>query len=170
MAENTADKDEETPPKGKSKSLLIGIIMAIIFGAGGFYAGYSGLIMGGSEGDSHAKDTHDGGDKHHGASDSDDIAFVPIDPLIISLGQGSASRHLRFNAQLEVKAGSESSVAHLMPRVLDVLNGYLRAVDLSDVETPAALVKLRAQMLRRIQIVTGEDQVNDLLITEFVLN
>ena len=35
--------------------------------------------------------------------------------------------------------------------------------------TEAALTRLRAQMLRRVQIVTGPDNVNDLLIMEFVL-
>ena len=57
-----------------------------------------------------------------------------------------------------------------MPRVLDVLNSYLRAVEVSDLEDPSALVRLRAQMLRRVQIVTGEGRVRDLLVTEFVLN
>ena len=57
-----------------------------------------------------------------------------------------------------------------MPRVLDTLNTYLRAVDVADLENPAALAKLRAQMLRRVQVVTGEGRVRDLLVTEFVLN
>jgi flagellar FliL protein len=57
-----------------------------------------------------------------------------------------------------------------MPRVLDVLNSYLRAVEVAELEDPAALVTLRAQMLRRIQLVTGPDRVRDVLITEFVLN
>jgi flagellar FliL protein len=63
-----------------------------------------------------------------------------------------------------------ATVAALMPRVLDVLNTYLRAVQARDIEDPAALARLRAQMLRRIQVVTGDGQVRDLLITEFVLN
>jgi flagellar protein FliL len=57
-----------------------------------------------------------------------------------------------------------------MPRIVDVLNGYLRAVEVREFEDPAALVRLRAQMLRRVQIVTGEGRVRDLLVTEFVLN
>jgi flagellar FliL protein len=61
-------------------------------------------------------------------------------------------------------------VTHLLPRILDVLNGYLRAVELAELEDPDALVRLRAQMLRRIQIVTGQGMVRDLLVTEFVLN
>ena len=58
----------------------------------------------------------------------------------------------------------------LMPRILDVLNGYLRAVEVSQLDDPTALIRLRAQMLRRVQIVTGEGRVRDLLVTEFVLN
>ena len=53
---------------------------------------------------------------------------------------------------------------------MDVLNSYLRAVAVSDLEDPSALVSLRAQMLRRIQLVTGEGRVRDLLIMEFVLS
>ena len=58
----------------------------------------------------------------------------------------------------------------LLPRVTDVLNGYLRAVSVEKLEEPTALIMLRAQMLRRIQIITGEGRVRDLLIMEFVLN
>ena len=51
-----------------------------------------------------------------------------------------------------------------------MLNGYLRAVEVADLEDRTALVRLRAQMLRRVQIVTGEGRVRDLLVTEFVIN
>lgn len=51
-----------------------------------------------------------------------------------------------------------------------MLNGYLRAVETSELEQRAALVRMRAQMLRRVQVVTGEGRVRDLLIMEFVLN
>jgi flagellar FliL protein len=90
--------------------------------------------------------------------------------MIISIGRGGLARHLRFEAQLEVDPARASEVTTLMPRVVDVLNGYLRAVDVSDLEDPASLVRLRAQMLRRVQIVTGEGAVRDLLVMEFVVN
>jgi flagellar FliL protein len=53
---------------------------------------------------------------------------------------------------------------------MDVLNGYLRAVEVAEIEDRSALIRLRAQMLRRVQIVTGEGRVRDLLVTEFVVN
>ncbi|MFL9503735.1 flagellar basal body-associated FliL family protein [Rhodopseudomonas palustris] len=41
---------------------------------------------------------------------------------------------------------------------------------MAEIEDPSAMARLRAQMLRRVQIVTGEGRVRDLLITEFVLD
>mgnify|MGYP003471658695 FL=1 len=58
----------------------------------------------------------------------------------------------------------------MLPRVTDVLNGYLRAVELAELEKPTALVKLRAHLIRRIQLVAGEGRVRDVLVTEFVIN
>ena len=82
----------------------------------------------------------------------------------------SRYRHLLFRAEMEVNPDYKSEVTTLLPRVVDVLNGYLRALDISDIEAPSALTRLRAQMLRRVQIVAGPGRVNDLLIMEFVLN
>jgi flagellar FliL protein len=61
-------------------------------------------------------------------------------------------------------------VTLLIPRILDVINGYLRSVEVAELAYPNALVRLRSQMLRRILIVTGEGRVRDLLVTEFVLH
>jgi len=57
-----------------------------------------------------------------------------------------------------------------MPWIQDVLNTYLRAVSETDLESPAMLDRLRAQMLHRVQVVSGEGLVRDFLISEFVLN
>jgi flagellar FliL protein len=54
--------------------------------------------------------------------------------------------------------------------VVDVLNGYLRALEPREIEDPAALMRIRAQMLRRVQVVAGGDRVRDLLVMEFVVN
>ena len=99
-----------------------------------------------------------------------DIAFVPIDPLVVSLGSEPAGRYLHFTAQLEVAKAFQPDVTLLLPRVIDVLNSYLRAVEVADLEDPTALVRLRAQMLRRVQMVAGDGRVRDLLVTGFVIN
>ena len=157
-----AEPPQDAAPKKRSKlPLLMGVALALLLGGGGFYATWSGLLFGPAE--PHAPEGEQ-------VAALPDVAFVAIEPLIISLGPGAQSDHLRFTAQLEVNTEHSAEVTHLLPRILDVLNGYLRAVDMAELEDPAALVRLRAQMLRRIQIVTGEGRVRDLLVTEFVLN
>jgi len=160
-----ADEVQDEAPEKKSKlGLIIGVVLALALGGGGFFAVYSGMVLGSQAPDDEMQeDTAE-------MESLPDVAFVPMDPLVISLGRGSVNRHLRFRAELEVEPSAKEDVTAVLPRVVDVLNGYLRAVALADLEEPSALIKLRAQMLRRVQIVTGEGRVRDLLILEFVLN
>lgn len=152
---------EGTDRKPSKMPVLIGIFLAVIGGGGGFFVAYSNLLpLGDSE----------SGNVDLSSVQPLDVGFVPLAPIIVSLGPQSENRHLKFSAQLEVEIGQEPAVQELIPRIVDVLNGYLRAIETSDLESPAALMTLRAQMLRRVQIVVGEGRVRDLLIMEFVLN
>ncbi len=165
MAE-TDENEIETPKKASKRPFVIGLVLALLGGGGAFYAVYSGLILGKAA----ESESHDGTHAAADIADMPDVAFVPLEPLVISLGSETGGRHLRFRAQLEVVPAHKGEVETLIPRVIDVLNSYLRALDLKDLEDNSALVRLRAQMLRRVQIVTGGERVNDLLIMEFVLN
>ncbi|WP_226625739.1 flagellar basal body-associated protein FliL [Alloyangia pacifica] len=194
MSDATADaagEDDAPPKKGSKLPLLVGLLLALLGGGGGFYAAFSGLLpfggaaqVGGADG--HDAPSHAGasqaaasGDGHgdgHGDGQGDGheaagaAAFIELPQLVASLGPVSALHHLRFTAQLEVAPERRAAVEALMPRILDVLNTYLRALEPGDVEAQGALIRLRAQMLRRIQLVAGDGSVRDLLVTEFVLN
>jgi flagellar FliL protein len=166
---NTADIDpddvvEGSRKKGGKGGLIIGLVLMLLLGGGGFFATFTGIIAlpfgGGGYEPAHAPKR---------AIDLPLTAFVPLDDVVISLGKGARARHLVLTAELEVEPAMAAEVELLKPRVLDVLNTYLRALDERDVEDPAAMTRLRAQMLRRIQVVTGEGRVRDLLITRFVL-
>ncbi|WP_068108453.1 flagellar basal body-associated FliL family protein [Tropicimonas marinistellae] len=154
----------ETEPDGKKKggvvSVGIGLLLATVLGGAGFYATYSGML-----------DFEPSPNAGHEAEGSAlDVTFVQIEPILVSLAGGDQLRHLRFRAHVEVAPGAAETVTSLMPRILDVLNGYLRALDEEELERPSSLIRIRSQMLRRIQIVVGEGRVHDLLVTEFVLN
>lgn len=161
MPVSNDDAPQQGALKKRSKlSLILGLFLFVALGGGGFFALYAGVIL-----------WPDFGEK---AVETDvglsDVAFVPLEQLTISLGQASDNRHLQFSAQLEVNANRAEEVAALSPRILDVINGYLRAVDVADLMEPDALVRLRAQLLRRIQMVTGQGAVRDLLVAEFVID
>lgn len=152
---------EGTPARRSRKPLITGLVLALLLGGGGFFSTWSGALLSGG---GHAADSG------HTPAALAGIAFVPLETLVVSLGPDSGSEHLRFTAQVEVVDTEVAAVTLLAPRILDVLNSYLRAIDTASIEDPQAMARLRAQMLRRIQIVTGEGRVRDLLITEFVLN
>ncbi|KIN74582.1 flagellar basal body-associated FliL family protein [Sulfitobacter guttiformis] len=163
MADEQAQQPEDAPKKSKMP-LILGLVLALAGGGGGFFAVQSGMILGGSKKADHAEGKADALKDPYA-----DIVFVAIDPLTIPVKAQGGQRLLRFRAQLEVPKSHQEDVTKVLPRVVDVLNSYLRALEVADLEDQTALTRLRAQMLRRIQVVTGQDHVNDLLIMEFIL-
>lgn len=162
---DTAEIDAPPPPKKSKLPLILGLVLLIAGGGAGFMLVKMGLIGGKVATDEVAHSETP--DKIEGA---EEVAFVALDPMVITLSTGSSRQLLRFTAQLDVEPSAVEEVEKIKPRIVDILNGYLRALDIEDIEAPAALVKIRSQMLHRVKIVVGEGRVNDLLVMEFVLN
>lgn len=162
MSDATADPSVE-PKKSTKLPLLLGVVLALVGAGGAFFAVSSGQFqsseMQSAQGESVAS-----------PDALPEVAFVEVDPIMISLSSDQKVKHLRFRAQLEVDAAYHEDVEHVLPRVTDVLNGYLRALAIADLEDSLALIRIRSQMLRRVQLVVGSGRVRDLLIMEFVLN
>ena len=57
--------------------------------------------------------------------------------------------------------------SHRLGLGIKVFRHRIRKARIGD---PVQAVRLRGQMLRRVQLVVGDGRVNDLLIMEFVLN
>jgi flagellar FliL protein len=176
MSEVKDDTDDEPVRKGKSKLLLVACVLALVAGGGGFYAVYSGLLVlpfigGGEDKQDTVAAGHGGGTGNASQAPHpfEPGAFIHLDPLIITLGPQSKSEHLKITLAIEVEPGREAEVEAVKPRVIDILNGFLRAVDEREFELPRSMERLRAQMLRRVKLVTPKGAVRDLLIQEFVL-
>ncbi|UWQ91343.1 flagellar basal body-associated FliL family protein [Aliisedimentitalea scapharcae] len=176
VADTGPDAGDPSTKRGKLP-LIIGVILAVIGGGGGFYAAQSGLLpFGFGNENSESSDSAEHSTEMpvealaDPMTDISEIAFVPLDPIHLSMGQGREAQQLRMVAQLEVRSDAQADVEKLLPRVTDVLNSYLRALKVSDLQDPVALTRIRSQMLRRINIVTGRGRVRDLLVMEFVLN
>jgi len=160
MSDSSVELGNQT--KSSRLSLLIGLFLAVFGAAAGYFAVANELIQ--------IVDTKTVEEPAESYSSLPDFQFVELDPIVISLRDGNGPQHLRFAAQLEVDATEKGVVEEIRPRIVDVLNGYLRALELADLRDPLALTRLRSQMLRRVQIVAGGDRVKDILIMEFVLN
>lgn len=158
QAEATDSESVERPKRRGSLPLMAGLVAALLLGGGSFYAVYSGLLLAPRD------------PSQRSPQQNADFAFIPLENMTISLVSQSGTRLLRFSGQIEVAAASQAEMLRLQPRFLDVVNTYLHAVDPADLEAPAALIRLRSQILRRLQVVAGEGHVQDFLITEFILN
>lgn len=157
-----AETDESTQsggdaPKARGKAWLLAIPAIVLLGGGGFYATYAGLIGGPATAASHTPEA-----VHKEAG------FLDLDPLTLTVGARGNVRQLRFRSVLEL-GESPGGVSAQMPRILDVMAGYLRALPVDTLEDPTALLRIRAQLLRRIQLLCGPDAVDDLLILDFVM-
>lgn len=153
-----ADATNAPQKKLKKLPLIIGLLSAFGLGGAGFFATYTGLILDRPESLGRASPV------------ATDFTFIPIENLSISLPAASGARVLRFSGQIEIAQSSEREMLQLHPRFVDLINTYLRAVEPADLEEPAVIFRVRAQILRRLQTIAGDGHVRDFLITEFVLS
>ena len=178
MTDATAGiEDVEEPPAKKSKGMLFGLVGAVLLGGASFYGVFSGLIplpFGEAPPpmEEHAQETSNHSAESNPKPEYSELSssFIPMREIIVSLGPNSVSKHLKLVVSIEVDSEAEKQVEALSPRIRDVLNTFLRAIDERDFEVPRAMTRLRGQMLRRVQLVTPPGAVRDLLIQDFVLN
>lgn len=177
MTETEIEAGGEAPrKKKKSKLLLVAGAMALLAGGGGFAAVQAGLLdsvlaMIGLGGEAAMAGSHGGeGGEPAAVRQIADASYVFVEPMVITLGPESHARHLKVVVAVDVEPGRESEVADHMPRIVDTLQGLLRAVDERELAVPMSMERLRAQMLRRVALVTPPGAARDLLIQEFVIN
>lgn len=162
--------EEPKKKKGLLVPLLLGVILAAVGGGGGFWAVTQGPLAPEETAEEHADEAAEHDDENAYAMESADVSFLELETLVISLGAEESNRNLIFSASLEVAPQYLEEVTQLTPRVLDVLNSYLRVIAISELSEPTSLARLRSQMLRRIQVVTGNGRVQNLLVTQFLVN
>lgn len=171
MADATVEtidaNEEEAAPKKSRKPMLIGLILFVLLGGGGFYATFSGMlsiaaIMGGSG----------GGDGEHASEadgEMDSFSFVSVGEMVIPLGPKANSEFLILETELEVSPEDKEKIEAQMPRIRDMFNTYLRAVEARDLEAQDATLRLRAHLMRRTGVLLSPLQPRDLLFTTFIL-
>ena len=153
-----ADAPDSAQKKSVLRPVLLGFLAAVILGGGAFYAVFTGLILSEQQTLSHNQPT------------TAETVFVALDTITVSPPPERGARFIRLAVQIEASVASEAEVRRLTPRFIDMINTYLHAVDLDDLRQPAALIRLRSQLLRRTQLIAGEGHVSDVLITEFIID
>ncbi len=166
VTETNEAEDAAPPARSSRKPLLIALVLTFLLGGGGFYAAFSGLapspadMIGG-------KDDHAEAPQHASADPA--IGFMPLGEIVVPLSPRANARYLVMEAEIEVDQVELAALEQLRPRILDMFNTYLRAIDERDFADPAASLRLRAQLMRRLALVVDPVRPRDLLITSFIL-
>lgn len=98
-----------------------------------------------------------------------EIGVFVLRPIVVTLMPQGRVRYLKVSLAIETSPDAEDAFIGNELRLIDVLNGYLRAVPVSAIEDPAAMARIREQVARRIRFVMDESPVDAVLITDFIL-
>lgn len=156
--DKSSDTQDIVKKKGKGGLIILflGILLAL---GGGAAAGYMGLLQlpFGEQ------------DTAKSLPDISKTIFIPLPKIVIPLGENAQAKYLRARFDIETEKAYAERITTLQPRLMDMLNTYLRAVEEKELSDPGRFQNLQAQMLRRARLVAGEAAIKNLLVQEFIL-
>ena len=173
MADNDIEDFEENEEEPKSSSMMTMVAMAVAALIGSFGVSY---FMGGSEPVQVAECLPEKTEEvkieaetvKAGLAKEDQI-YVELDEILITIGSEPASRYLKLTLAIATFEGKESTIKKAQPILADAFNGYLRSIELNQLEDPAFYPYLREQLSRRAELVLGAAVADGVLITDFLL-
>lgn len=157
---HTADAEGDVKPRStRLRTIVFGVLSILLGAVSGYILTDRGLVPSfiGSQGAS-------------ALSSSSELTYFELDPILVNLPSGGNHSHLKISAHLEISSGFESKISAELPRIMDIMLTYLRAIRVRDLEEQSALFVIRSELLQRVKIIVGQNIVHDILIDEFILN
>lgn len=160
-ADMTDEAGADAPPKkklsGKVLVLYIGLPLLLLIGAGaGLY--FSGII---------------GGASHEEAA-APEVAAAPVfydlPDFLVNLSGPPPQHYLKMRVTLQI-ANPEiaKTLDAQMPRVLDSFQTFLRELRPEDLQGSDGMLRLKEELLRRINLVLDPTIVSDVLFKEIIV-
>ncbi|MBN9061643.1 MAG: flagellar basal body-associated protein FliL [Rhizobiales bacterium] len=164
MAEENKDADAEAPaeaPKSKKKLIIIAAAAVLAVAAGGGGAWWFFIKK---------KDDAEQATAH---ASPKKIAFVELKDMMINLSrvQGSDRQNfLKLKVALEVADPKiVPEIQPLLPRIEDAFQVYVRELRPNELEGSPAVVRLREELLKRVNIAVYPAKVDAVLFKEILM-
>jgi flagellar FliL protein len=168
-AEEIEEAGEEKPKKGKLFSLIIIVVIVLVLSAGGYlaYTMYIGpKFIHQEKKDAVAKDTKTEGAEKVGV-------FLPLDPFIVNLLiDGEGARYLKMKIDLEFEGEDEKVKAEAgkhISQLRDTIIMLLTSKRYEEVMTLEGKIKLRDEIIMRVNHYLGKNKVKGVYFSEFVI-
>ena len=99
------------------------------------------------------------------------VAYYAVPDLIVNIQTVDGTpAYLKLSLALELYSGDEKAgLQALMPRVVDQFQGYLRELRVDDIKGSAGIIRLKEEMLRRINVAAAPYRVRDVLLKEMIV-
>jgi flagellar FliL protein len=99
------------------------------------------------------------------------VAFYDIPDIIVNIQTADGSpAYLKLGVSLELaNVEAKNGLQVLMPRIVDQFQSYLRELRMDDLKGSAGVLRLKEELLRRINVAAAPYKVRDVLLKEMIV-
>jgi flagellar protein FliL len=99
------------------------------------------------------------------------IAFYDMPDIVVNIQSADGTpAYLKVSVALELAAADEKAALQaLMPRVVDQFQSYLRELRVDDLHGSAGVLRLKEELLRRVNVAAAPYPVKDVLLKEMIV-
>ena len=99
------------------------------------------------------------------------VTFYDVPDILVNIqGADAAPAYLKLSVSLELDGPEEEAgLKALMPRIVDQFQGYLRELRMDDLKGSAGVVRLKEELLRRINASAAPYRVRDVLLKQMLV-
>jgi flagellar FliL protein len=171
-APEAAPADGEAPKQGfvkkllGNKKLLIIVAAGLLLVLGGGGAGLYFFVF-----STPKDDTKLAGNEAPMPVTPPQVAFYDVPDIIVNIQSADGSpAYLKLSTSLELETADEKAgMTALMPRIVDQFQGYLRELRIDDLKGSAGVLRLKEELLRRINVAAAPYRVRDVLLKEMIV-
>jgi flagellar protein FliL len=99
------------------------------------------------------------------------VAFNDVDDLLVNIqSPDSTPAYLKLSVSLELDNDLEKTgVTALMPRIKDQFQAYLRELRVDDLKGSAGVLRMKEELLRRVNVAAAPYKVRDVLLKQMIV-
>ena len=155
--------------KFSGKKLVLFIVLPLVLligaGAGVYFSGLLDSLLGKKE--EHVEHPAEPAQPNPHAAP----VFYDLPDMLVNLNSsGKRPAFLKIKISIQLTKGEDQpAVEHVLPRIIDNFQVYLRELRLEDLKGSAGMYRLRQELLMRINAATFPTKVKDVLFKEMLV-
>jgi flagellar FliL protein len=99
------------------------------------------------------------------------VAFSDMQDILVNIQSNDGTpAYLKLGVSLELEDEEQKKAMEpLMPRITDQFQAYLRELRLDDLKGSAGVLRLKEELLRRVNVAAAPYHVRDVLLKEMIV-